>query len=956
LARIASKAVTEVATFSRFRGVGGVIREYWDRLVASDPGLGRLLFAARGAGSLASALAVEYGVANLVGATGFTLLFYLFMGGIVGMMGGMAMSGSNSGAWAKVRTTFFFPVAVGTGLTIGALTHAYTVLMLAVFVVMTFLAVFVRRFGGSFFFYGFMGWIGYLFAALLGASFSMLPTLIVALSIGAAWVLLLSLTVLRGNNARALQRTLHAFQARVRTVAAVCADLADVDTSDERELRRWRNRLHRQQSRLSEAALMIEASSGEPRALPNADTGERLRGYVLEAQLAIDALAGSIEAIALHQPRLGAEGAGVAGLLSRREYQGATAVADALQQSAHDSPTLEAGGWWPFYRLSESVSEFATLSEQASDFSPAGLARAVGPQRSESEADGDGGGFRAAVGLMMGNLPGSPTVAGQVSPRGPRWKLLDKLDMPTRQALQVGVASALAIIAGYAVSDYRYYWALIAVFVTFTGTATRAESARKGTYRVLGTLVGLFVAIFLAHATAGNVWLVLVVIVGCMFCGFYLIRISYAIMIFFITIMVAQLYSVLHEFSDALLYLRLEETAIGAAIGIGVAMVFLPLSTGDTVRTARNSVLSALADALNGVADRIGGRGARATDEQDEDEPPDLEALARTLDNQVRLLGVIATPFARPAMWGNNGRHVRYRLTRFAAIATQIRTITVALRRHELTDEPALAEVCRSLAEICSGLAGDGASKPAGATVAERINRIGEHLRIRLPDAGPPRHYPITRSLVQIKDLLDEIAAAMPSVRAERSGTSEGALGPEPEAGIGGGAPVPVPAATPATPPVPATPHRVLAGSVQSAAGEPLGGAALLVTDSAGRQVARTRTGRDGNFRVGGVPAGRYVVVASAALHDPEATTVALRPDRIARLSFSLTPERLVARQAARVRAGAATTLDLALARAADEAAEPTRSGHGVDGRSGNRHRGQLVVPAGNESEVATPR
>ncbi len=952
----------------------GSLSEQLDRLIASDPGLARLRFAIGGAASLASALAVEFGVATLLGATGMSLLFYLLMGGMVGMMGGMALSGLGTGVWVKVRTAAFFPVAFSTGLAIGALTHTDTPLLLGVFVVMTFLAVFVRRFGPAFFFYGFMAWIGYLFAALLGATVSLLPTLIVALVVGSAWVLLLSLTVLRNNPAKRLQGALHSFRARVRTIAAVCADLRDVDMADEREFRRWRGRLHRQQSRLSEAALMIEASSGEPEALPDAETGERLRGYALELQLAIDALAGSVEAIAVREPRLAADAARIAGLIARRDYRKAAAAVEALRASVRGSPALEAGGWWPFYRLAESVSEFATLSEQASDFSPAGLAAAVGPAR----PDAAGGGFRAAVGLMMGNLPGSPAVASQVIPRGPRWKLLGKLDLSSRQAIQVALAAGLAIVAGHALSGHRYYWALLAVFVTFTGTATRSESVRKAVYRVLGTLVGLVVAMFLAHVTAGNVWLILVVIVGCMFCGFYLIRISYAFMIFFITIMVAQLYSVLSEYSNELLVLRLEETAIGAAIGIGVAVLFLPLATSDTVRTARNQVLASLADALQAVAAKIDGpppgsdrtapaaheleaaaRGAQGDDAGSEEEPLDLEGLTRTLDHQVRLLTLVATPFARPAMWGNNGRHVRYRLTRFAAIAAQVRTITVALRRHELTDEPALAEVCRSLAEISSGLAGDGASKPAGATVAERIDRIGEHLRIRLPDAGPPRHYPITGSLVQVKDLLDEIAAAMPAVRAERSGASEEALGPEPEAGIGGSGSVTVPAGSPDAPAVPATPQRMLAGCVHTASGEPLGGAALLVTDSAGRQVARTTTGRDGDYRVSGVPAGRYVAVASAGLHNPEATTVRLRPDRVARLTFSLTPQRLVARQTARVRAGATTTLDLALARAADGAAEPgepARSGHGVDARPGGRHRGQLVVPAGDESEVATPR
>jgi len=116
---------------------------------------------------------------------------------------------------------------------------------------------------------------------------------------------------------------------------------------------------------------------------------------------------------------------------------------------------------------------------------------------------------------------------------------------------------------------------------------------------VLGTLVGLAGGIWLAGLTAGHTPWILVVIVASMFCGFCLLRVSYAYMIFFITIMVAQLYSVLNEVSDHLLVLRLEETGIGAAAGIAVALLVAPLSTRDTVAAAQSTLLTTLAELLD---------------------------------------------------------------------------------------------------------------------------------------------------------------------------------------------------------------------------------------------------------------------------------------------------------------------------------------------------------------------
>src|SRR5699024_3241274 len=82
---------------------------------------------------------------------------------------------------------------------------------------------------------------------------------------------------------------------------------------------------------------------------------------------------------------------------------------------------------------------------------------------------------------------------------------------------------------------------------------------------ILGTLTGLGAGIALAVWTSGNSGLSVVVIVISIFCGFYLMRLSYAYMIFFITIIVAQLYSILGMFSDELLLYRLAETAAGAS-------------------------------------------------------------------------------------------------------------------------------------------------------------------------------------------------------------------------------------------------------------------------------------------------------------------------------------------------------------------------------------------------------
>src|SRR5699024_5180036 len=152
------------------------------------------------------------------------------------------------------------------------------------------------------------------------------------------------------------------------------------------------------------------------------------------------------------------------------------------------------------------------------------------------------------------------------------------LSTNTRQAIQAASASVLAIAAGELISPHRWYWAAIAAFVVFTGTNSRGELLVKGWQRMAGTVLGVIAGVVIATAAQGHTMVDTALMFACIFMGFYLLRLSYALMIFWITIMVALVYTLLGYFSDELLLLRLEETAVGVAAGAVVAIVLLPMS------------------------------------------------------------------------------------------------------------------------------------------------------------------------------------------------------------------------------------------------------------------------------------------------------------------------------------------------------------------------------------------
>lgn len=713
--------------------------------MASDPGLNRFRMAAGSVLGMGSVLGIERLYAGQTGAGSKGILIAMLLGAVVAMMGSMGLSGT---VRDKSVTAIFFPVAIGSGMVVGAAVARHRDLLLGVFVIVMFAAVYVRRFGTRYFVYGFMGWIGYFFASFLGASWATLPTLVIDVVIASAWVLLLSLTVLRTRSDHVLQRTLDAFGARARAVAGASAEL--LDGSD---AMRQRRRLQRRQVRLNETSLMIDGQLGDASALPSQWSAPALRRWLLDAQLSIDGLAMAAVALSVEADAgvLPAQAAQVARALGAGDRPGAEQAATALLDAAAHQPGAGTGARHQARHLAIAVLDYVESVRHWSS-PPVPDSAVTDPAVSDRQVD-----FEPAVTLMMGNLPGSAAVARDLAPRG-GWNPLNRLDLTTRQAIQVGLAGGLAILAGRQLSPVRYYWAVIGAFVIFSGTATRSETLIKGFNRVVGTLAGLGVAIVLANLTAGNSTAVLIVILVSVFCGFYLIRVSYAFMIFFITIMVAQLYSALHEFTSQLLVLRLEETAIGAGIGITVALLFLPVSTRDTARTARAGFYTALHDLIEGVGHRLAQSG----------EAVDLDLASRSLDNRLQQLNLVMQPLTRPLLFGAEPAEVRHRLTLYTACATFARGLTAAVRRGPAATQSAhpneaiqLAEAGRSLAAAAKVLAqGD----RAGSVAAAAVEHLDDAATI-LGRAGPdePEVDPVEHALSRLHQALRQLAGSPPT-------------------------------------------------------------------------------------------------------------------------------------------------------------------------------------------------
>ncbi|MGW6524462.1 FUSC family protein [Streptomyces sp. NPDC054962] len=149
----------------------------------------------------------------------------------------------------------------------------------------------------------------------------------------------------------------------------------------------------------------------------------------------------------------------------------------------------------------------------------------------------------------------------------------------TRQATQATVGAGIALVAGQALSDQRWYWAVGATWWVFVNTTSRGETLVRGFRRFLGTVLGIVLGLLVALPLHGEpVATALVVAVG-VFGIFYSAAVSYTWMMLAVTVMASALYGLLGLLDPALLALRVTETAVGALGAALAVLLVLPVTT-----------------------------------------------------------------------------------------------------------------------------------------------------------------------------------------------------------------------------------------------------------------------------------------------------------------------------------------------------------------------------------------
>lgn len=612
----------------------------WDRFVASDPGLLRLMAGVR----TVAAIGLTLAVLAVLG----TDVTYMVAGAMTAMVGTFAIREKTVRGQA-LTLALGLPTALAA-VSLGALLHSRVVAGDLFFIALIFGAVYSRRFGDRGTALGLIGFQVYFVSLFVNASVDQLPRLFGTLAIAFACSAVARFALVPETPQRVLGRLREAFRARLAQLVTAQTRLLDAPPE---ELDDVLDDLRRHTARLHEAALMIQGRLAD--GTRDETTAALVQRRVADAEVAAERLgmlllnarsAERADTLTLHLPDAPVP---ATGKLLRREDEATATLrrdlgalhlmvarpADANRGTAVAHVRNRLLG----YRDEERIPPGTTLAVQDVFRGIGEAARAVlglrlaldGPQ-DESDDSPATTRSREEFDAEDVSITGAEKEAAEetADPAG--------LKRPTtRAAFQVAVGSALAIVGGEFLSSQRWYWAVLTCWVVFLNTASTGEIVVKGYRRLLGTVLGVVAGVALAGAVGNHTWLAFVLVLVCVFAMFFTAPLSYALMSFFVTAMLGLLYTLLNTYSFDVLVLRIEETALGAACGIIAAMLVLPVRTDSRTDELLATTLERLGDVVAAAVEQLSGGPAA-----------DLLDKARDLDTALDDLRASTQPLTHP--------------------------------------------------------------------------------------------------------------------------------------------------------------------------------------------------------------------------------------------------------------------------------------------------------------------
>ncbi|MFD8738662.1 FUSC family protein [Streptomyces sp. NPDC059618] len=718
----------------------------WNRFVASDPGLLRLMAGLRTVGAIALTLAVL----GMRGA-GPSLMV---SGAMTAMVATFSIKEKHRGQQA-VTLALGLPVAVAA-MSLGAVLSNHTLAGDVCFIALIFVAVYCRRYGDRGTALGLIAFQIYFLSLFGGAGYSTLAELCAALVVAFVCSAVVRFGVVAESTERVLKRLRKAFRARVAQLVSVQIDLLDADRDD---VEKALDDVRVHTARLHESAMMIQDRLDD--GTSDSASASLLQRRVAEAEIAAERLgililtarsAEQADTLALHLPHAPLPEPG--DRLQQRDDTIAT-----LHRDLEALRVLVAGPVTGEHGTGVAQLRNRLLGYREEENLPNAPAAVQDVFRGIGEA------ARAALGLRLA-LDG-PQDESDDSPETKRSREeLDAedasiaaeekhddphptgLDRPTtRAAVQVSVGSSLAIVGGELLSPQRWYWAVLTCWVVFLNTSSTGEILVKGYRRLLGTVLGVIAGVILAGVVGNHTWTAFALVLLFIFAMYFTAPVSYVLMSFFVTAMLGLLYTVLNTYSPAVLVLRIEETALGAVCGMVAAVVVLPVQTDRRTDELLAAVLVRLGDVTGAAVEQLSGGIAL-----------DLLDRARDLDTALDNLRGSTKPLTHPITpWRARRQTARYIVALLETCAYHARSLAATAEllpySKSVAADPRLKLAGRRLSHNIDALVAR-VTHDTGDGVAETGASLAAMLEPQTPDS--PRHDRVTGRVLRHLQRLDE--------------------------------------------------------------------------------------------------------------------------------------------------------------------------------------------------------
>lgn len=558
-------------------------QHYLGQILAADPGHMRFKNAVKATAGL--------------GFSAFTTLFLLFlmddiqltpviMSGMIGMMS--IIIAMDPTVAERKKTTLLLLIPSIVGMIAGTWFVENTLIINALMVIVITGGFYFSKYGSRYFSFGQMAFMTIYSAFITKMSWGDLPWMFLGVGIGIMYAYLFNFYLFR-NSAKTLKHSMHAFHMQANITINLLID--SVQTTDINDQRQQQIEKHIQKLLTYTNIVIGQVNEKEIRDLWPGLEQTQVRLYVFNANLLIETLNETLY-------KLKKTGA----VESEDLTQSLVALLTSLREANINNPThhlAEAGE--ALDSLHHSITK--VISQENDNEEGLFLLRRVESIAKHVIKASEAIQHTLETGESIESVNSTRTKQdsnsihdhGKETSTTPPDRMIDKLSPSARKAIQVFIASIIAIIVGKTFTPIQPYWVLLTVFICMLGTESVGRVYKKGLQRSVGTVIGAIVGFTLAILLSGHTVSEIIFILIITFVTGYSAPVSYMLMSVFVTMTVAFMYNLLlNGVGFSIISARIIETIAGAFIAYIVAYFVFPKKTGDKIIEVSQDYLQAL--------------------------------------------------------------------------------------------------------------------------------------------------------------------------------------------------------------------------------------------------------------------------------------------------------------------------------------------------------------------------